>query len=72
MKSTNKWVLLAVAVIVIGINIWQGDFSAYKVLSAADLVPVVGIVAVIFLLKFGALSAIIIGLKKLLEWLKNR
>ena len=60
------------AVILIGINIWQGNFDAYKNLSAGQIVPVVGVAAVVFLLKFGALTTIIIGLKKLLEWLKNR
>ena len=48
------------------------DFSAYKQLSAAGLIPVIGITVVIFLLKTGVLSALLIGLKKLWEQIKKQ
>ena len=61
----NKWILIGVAVIMIAINLLNTDFSAYKQLSPADLVPVIAIALVIFLSKTGILSILLIGIKKL-------
>ena len=44
----NKWILLAVAIILMAVNFLNTDFSAYRQLSATDLVPVILIAAVIF------------------------
>lgn len=66
----NKWILFGVAVGLIAIKLLNTDFSAYKQLSPADLVPVIVIALVIFLIKTGILSAVLIGLKKL--WKKIR
>ena len=71
MKS-SKWILFALALVIMAVNYLSKDFSAYKQLSAADLIPVIGITVVIFLLKTGVLSALLIGLKKLWEQIKKQ
>ena len=68
----NKWILFGVAIVLMAINLLNADFSAYKQLSPADLVPVMAIALVIFLIKTGVLSAILIGLKKLWEKIRGR
>lgn len=71
MTKSSKWILFALALVIMAVNYLSKDFSAYKQLSAADLIPVIGITAVIFLLKTGVLSALLIGLKKLWEQIKK-
>lgn len=61
----NKWILLAVAIGILTINLINSDFSAFRQLSAADLLLVIAIALVSYLLKTGALSAVLIGIKKL-------
>ncbi len=68
----NKWVLFAVAIILMAINFLNADFSVCKQLSPADLVPVIAVALVIFLIKTGVLSALLIGIKKLWEWIKRK
>ncbi len=68
----NKWILLAVAVVLMVINFLNADFSVYKQLSPADILPVVAITLVSVLIKTGALSAILIGIKKLIKWLRGK
>ena len=72
MTKSSKWILFALALVIMAVNYLSKDFSAYKQLSAADLIPVIGITAVIFLLKTGVLSALLIGLKKLWEQIKKQ
>ena len=72
MMKSSKWFLFALALVIMAVNYLSKDFSAYKQLSAADLIPVIGITAVIFLLKTGVLSALLIGLKKLWEQIKKQ
>lgn len=72
MTKSSKWILFALALVIIAVNYLSKDFSAYKQLSAADLIPVIGITVVIFLLKTGILSALLIGLKKLWEQIKKQ
>lgn len=72
MMKGSKWILFALALVIMAVNYLSKDFSAYKQLSAADLIPVIGITAVIFLLKTGVLSALLIGLKKLWEQIKKQ
>lgn len=72
MTKGSKWILFALALVIMAVNYLSKDFSAYKQLSAADLIPVIGITAVIFLLKTGVLSALLIGLKKLWEQIKKQ
>ena len=59
----NKWILLAVAIGILTINLINSDFSAFRQLSAADLLPVIAIALVSYLLKTGTLSAVLIGIK---------
>lgn len=68
----NKWILFIVAIVLMTLNFLNADFSAYKRLSTADLIPVIVIALVIFLLKTGVLSAVLIGIKKLWELLRNK
>ncbi len=71
-QMKNKWILIGVAFILMTINFLNADFSAYKQLSVADLLPVIAIALVIFLIKTGILSALLIGIKKLWEWLRRK
>ena len=66
------WILLAVALILIAINLLNADFSAYKQLSASDLLPVIVIALMSFLIKTGVLFAAVIGIKKLWQWLRKK
>ena len=68
----NKWILLGVAIALMAVNLLNADFSAYQQLSPADLVPVIAIALIIFLIKTGVLSAILIGLKKLWQKVRKR
>ncbi len=71
-QMKNKWILIGVAIILMAINFLNADFSAYKQLSVADLLPVIAIALVIYLIKTGILSALLIGIKKLWEWLRRK
>lgn len=68
----NKWILFGVAIVIMAINFLNADFSAYKQLSPADFLPVIVIALVSFLIKTGVLSALLIGIKKLWEWLRRK
>ena len=68
----NKWILFGVAIVLMAINFLNADFSANKQLSPADFLPVIAIALVSFLIKTGVLSALLIGIKKLLQWLKRK
>jgi len=68
----NKWIIFTVAVAFLAINLLNTDFSTYQQLRPADFVSVVAIALVIFLFKIGGLSALLIGIKKLLEWLARK
>ena len=68
----NKWILFGVAIVLMAINLLNGDFSVYKQLSPADLLPVIAIALVSFLIKTGVLSALLMSIKKLWEWLKRK
>ena len=70
MKS--KWILFTVALALIAINLVNADFSAYKQLSAVDLLPVIVIALMSFLIKTGVLSTAVIGIKKLWQWLRKK
>jgi len=50
----------------------NADFSVYQQLSAVDLLPVIVIALVSFLIKTGVLSAAVIGIKKLWEWIRKK
>ena len=68
----NKWILFGVAITLMAINFLNADFSAYQQLSAEDLLPLIIIVLVSFLIKTGILSGLLIGIKKLWEWLRRK
>ena len=68
----NKWILFAVALVLVVINLLNADLSAYKRLSAGDLLPIIAIVLVSVLIKTGVLSAVVIGIKKLWQWLRKK
>ena len=68
----NKWILFGVAMVLMAINLLNADFSVYKQLSPADFVPVIAMTLVIFLAKAGVLSALLIGIRKLWEWIRRK
>lgn len=68
----NKWILFGVAIVIIAINLLNADLSAYQQLSSADFLPVIIIALVSFLIKTGILSALLIGIKKLWEWIRRK
>ena len=68
----NNWMLLGAAIVLLAINFLSGDFSAYKQLSPADFAQVIIPTLVLFLIKTGVLSALLIGIKKLRKWLKHK
>ena len=68
----NQWILFAVPLALIAINLLNADFSAYQQLSAVDLLPVIVIALVSFLIKTGVLSATVIGIKKLWQWIRRK
>ena len=68
----NKRILFAVALVLIASNLLNADFSAYKQLSAVDFLPVLVIALVSFLIKTGILSAAVIGIKKLWDWIQKK
>ena len=67
----NKWILFTVAILLMAINLLNADFSAFKALSPADFLPVIVIALVSFIIKTGALSALLIGIKKLWEKIRK-
>ena len=58
-----RWILFISAVIMIAVNLSKADFSVYRQFSADELIPIAAISLVIFLLKTGVLSGILVGLK---------
>ena len=68
----NKRILFGVAIVLMAINFLNADSSAYQQLSPADLVPVIVIALVSFLVKAGVLSAALIGIHKLWEWIRRK
>jgi len=70
MKS--KWILFGVAIVLMAINFLNADFSVYQQMSPADFLPILIIALVSFFIKAGALSALLIAIKKLWEWLKHK
>ena len=68
----NKWILFAVAIIIMAVNFLRADFSVYQQLSPADFLPVIVIVLVSFLIKTGVLSALHVGIKKLWDRFESK
>jgi len=54
------------------INFVTADFSVFADLSPLDFLPVIVISAVIFLIKTGVLSAILIGLNVFWDWILRK
>ena len=67
-----RWILFISAVIMSAVHLSKADFSVYQQLSVSELIPIIAITAVIFLLKTGVLSGILVGLKKLWERLHKK
>ena len=68
----NKWILFGVALIIMTINLLRADFSVYVQLSPAGLLPVLAVALMVLLIKTGILSALLIGIKELLERIKRK
>jgi hypothetical protein len=68
----NKWILVLAALVIMAAT-WLGtDTQQLQQLSAGDLIPVLVVSAVIFLLKTGALSAVLLFLKKTLDHFRKK
>ncbi len=65
-------VLFISAVIMIAVNLSKADFSVYRQFSANELIPIAAITVVIFLLKTGVLSGILVGLKELWQQFRKK
>ena len=72
MKIKNKWLLAAAAIIMLGISWANADLSAFQQRSFSDFAPVLIITTVVFLIKTGVLSALLIAIKKLWDWLRRK
>lgn len=63
----NKWPVAIAALIMLALTWMDTDTGALKILSPDAIVPVLGITAVVFLLKTGILSAVLAAIRKLWE-----
>lgn len=61
----TTWPLLVAALIMLAVTWLNKDPDSFSSLSPEALLPVVILTAVIFLLKTGALSLVLLGLRKL-------
>lgn len=67
----NKWPVAIAALIMLALTWIDTDTGALKKLSPDAIVPVLGITAVIFLIKTGILSAVLAAIRKLWEHLRK-
>ena len=65
MKGSRKWPLLLAALIMLAATWLDAGLHAFSQLSPEALLLVIRIAAVIFLAKTGALSLVLLGLRKL-------
>ena len=72
MKEKRKWPLLLAALIMLAVTWLDTDLNAFSQLSPEDLLPVIRIAAVIFLAKTGALSLVLLGLRKLWNRIRKK
>lgn len=72
MKGNWKWPLLLAALIMLAATWLDTDLRAFSQLSPGDLLPVIRIAAVIFLAKTGALSLVLLGLRKLWNRIRKK
>ena len=72
MKSKSKWIIFGISVAFIIYNLLRADCSAYNSLSGSDLLPVIAVTLASYLVKVIILSAIIIGIKKLVDWIRKK
>jgi hypothetical protein len=68
----NKWILWIAAIAIMACNLFNTDFSAFRALSPSDFWPVFAIAVLSFLIKTGVLSALFVGVRKLLNRLRGR
>lgn len=65
----TKWTLLVAALIMLAVTWLNKDPDTLSNLSAEAILPIVILTAVIFLLKTGVLSLVLLGLRKLWHWI---
>ena len=71
MKHSKKWPLAIAAAIMLAVTWLDNDHSSFQNLTPEEIAPVIVITAVIFLVKTGVLSAVLMGLKKLWDFLRQ-
>lgn len=62
-----KYTVIAACVIMLILSLRDTDFSAFENLSLSDILPILVIAVVIFALKTGILTALILGIRKLIK-----
>ena len=72
MKGNRKWPLLLAALIMLAATWLDTDLRAFSQLSPEALLPVICITSVIFLVKTGALSLVLLGLRKLWNRIRKK
>ena len=70
--SNKKWLLATVSVVMILLLQLDNDPSALAALRGEDMLPVLAITGVVFLLKAGALSAVLMLVHKFITWLRGK
>ena len=70
--SNKKWLLATVSVVMILLLQMGNDPSALASLRGEDMLPVLAITGVVFLLKAGALSAVLMLVHKFITWLRGK
>ena len=72
MKEKRKWPPLLAVLIMLAATWLDTDLRAFSQLSPEALLPVICITAVIFLVKTGALSLVLLGLRKLWNRIRKK
>ncbi len=71
MKKRKNWPLLAAALVMMALNRADHNADAMRDLQPQNLVPVILITAAVFLVKIGALAAVLSLLRKLWNRIKR-
>ena len=72
MKNKSTWIIFGISVAFIVFNLLRADFSEYEGLSGSGLVSVIAVTLSSYLMKVIILSAVIIAIKKLVDWIRKK
>ena len=71
-KLKTKWPLLAAALIMLAVTWLNRDPDTLSNLSPEAILPILILTAVVFLVKTGVLSLVLLGLRKLLNRIRKK